>query len=101
MERDYPGWHGIPPSADRFIPPIQLDEPAEPIHWTNGDAPAVWCDLTYPDGAEATAKGFAKAWTTERVLVHWVEFSGAREAWVSASACRPRELPNRARHRDG
>ncbi|WP_026548991.1 hypothetical protein [Arthrobacter sp. Br18] len=101
MAQEHHGWHGIPPSADRFIAPVQLEEPTQPIHWTTENASPVWCDLTYPDDVKQTVKGFAMAWTADAVLVQWVEFSRAREAWVHTAACRRREIPKRERHRDG
>jgi hypothetical protein len=61
----------------------------------------VWADLTYENVSKQTVKGFARAWTKELVMVQWVEYSMAREAWVQASVCRWRELPQRNDHRDG
>lgn len=87
-----PGWHGIPPSADRYVPPLQLEAPTadivEPMR-----SPALWVDLDYPDGSTRTLKGFAMAWTGTEVLAQWIEFSRAREAWVDATRCRRRALP--------
>jgi hypothetical protein len=87
-----PGWHGIPPAADRFGPPLQLDPPAGPVT-ESVKAPALWADLHYADGALRRVKGFAMAWTAGAVLVQWVEHSRAREAWLPASQCSRRELP--------
>lgn len=84
-----PGWHGIPPSADRYIPPLQRDAPSdgitEPLR-----SPGLWVDLAYPDGSTRTMKGFAMAWTRTLVLAQWIEYSRAREAWVDAARCRRR-----------
>ncbi|WP_208739238.1 hypothetical protein [Arthrobacter agilis] len=92
-----PGWHGIPPSADRFIPPLQLDTPStgitEPLR-----SPALWVDLDYPDGSICTRKGFAMAWTDTAVRAQWIEYSRAREAWVDAARCRRRDLKPSAAH---
>ena len=92
-----PGWHGIPPSADRFIPPLQLDAPTgrvtEPLA-----SPALWVDLEYPDGSRRTMRGFAMAWTGTAVLAQWIEYSRAREAWVDAAHCRRRDLKPRPTH---
>ncbi|MHA7217352.1 hypothetical protein ACX80L_00525 [Arthrobacter sp. MDT1-48-3] len=92
-----PGWHGIPPSADRFIPPLQLDAPStgitEPLR-----SPALWVDLDYPDGSTCTRKGFAMAWTDTAVRAQWIEYSRAREAWVDAARCRRRDLKPSAAH---
>lgn len=86
-----PGWHGIPPSADRYVPPLQVDPPSsgitEPLK-----SPALWVELDYPDGSTRTMKGFAMAWTATSVLAQWIEYSRAREAWVDASRCRRRSL---------
>jgi hypothetical protein len=102
MERaPRPGWHGIPPSRDRFEPPKSLPEPTEGVHWTTENAPAVWAELTYPDDRRQTVKGFAMAWTRELVQVQWVEYSMAREAWVTAGKVRRRQLEERRPHRDG
>jgi hypothetical protein len=102
MERaPRPGWHGIPPSRDRYIPPISLPEPAEGVTETTANAPAIWCDLVYPDGATQTVKGFAMAWTASLVRVQWVEHSVAREVWVDAGVVRRRQLEDARRHRDG
>lgn len=84
-----PGWHGIPPSADRYIPPLQLDAPTSGITEPR-TAPALWVDLDYPDGSTRTMKGFAMAWAGDRVLAQWIEYSRAREAWVDAARCRRR-----------
>ncbi|MUK01672.1 hypothetical protein GM708_06845 [Vibrio cholerae] len=87
-----PGWHGIPPSADRYVPPLQLGAPtSEPVTETLR-SPALWVDLDYPDGSTRTMKGFAMAWTESAVLAQWIEYSRAREAWVSARRCRRRIL---------
>jgi hypothetical protein len=92
-----PGWHGIPPSADRYIPPLQLGPPeadiTEPLR-----SPALWVELDYPDGSTRTMKGFAMAWTGSVVLAQWIEYSRAREAWVDAARCRRRALTPRTTH---
>lgn len=92
-----PGWHGIPPSADRYIPPLQSDAPTdgvtEPLK-----SPALWVELDYPDGSTRTMKGFAMAWTGSLVLAQWIEYSRAREAWVEASRCRRRAMSPPATH---
>ena len=78
-----PGWHGIPPSADRFVPPLQLDAPDGPVtepEKAPEKAPALWVELEYPDDRKQTVKGFAMAWTPDAVYAQWVEFSRAREA---------------------
>jgi hypothetical protein len=93
-----PGWHGIPPSADRYIPPLQLDTPGGPVT-EPPTSPALWVDLDYPDGSRRTMKGFAMAWTGSAVLAQWIEFSRAREAWVEAARCRRRDLATRTAHR--
>ncbi|MBJ2119980.1 hypothetical protein I6N91_03195 [Arthrobacter sp. MSA 4-2] len=95
MTGAYGSWQGTPPSADRFTPPIQLEQPAEGIHWTPEKAPPVWAELTYENGSRKTVKGLAMAWTEELVQLQWVEFSRARTAGAEASACR------RNPHRDG
>lgn len=97
----HPGWHGIPPSQDRFVPPESLPEPEAGVHWTTENAPAVWAELVYPGGVVQTVKGFAMAWTRELVQVQWVEYSKAREAWVTADRVRRRQLEERRPHRDG
>lgn len=89
------GWHGIPPSADRFVAPIGLPEPAadgvtEPLK-----ALPVWAELAYSDGSAATMKGFAMAWTRTAVLLQWVEYSRARETWVPPAVCRRRVVESR------
>ncbi|WP_026549176.1 hypothetical protein [Arthrobacter sp. Br18] len=89
------GWHGIPPSADRFVAPVGLPKPApgevtEPLK-----ALPVWAEVTYADGVGATVKGFAMAWTSAAVLLQWVEYSRARETWVPATVCRRRVLESR------
>lgn len=93
-----PGWHGIPPSADRFIAPVQIPPPAEKIT-EPAKARPIWVHLTYGiDSAGAgvreaqTVKGFAMAWTSDAVLAQWVEYSRAREAWVPAAACSRRTI---------
>lgn len=92
-----PGWHGIPPSADRYVPPLQLEAPdgrvTEPLR-----SPALWVDLAYPDGARRTMKGFAMAWTDTAVRAQWIEYSRAREAWVDATQCRRRTLKQHPTH---
>lgn len=55
-----PGWHGIPPSADRYSPPLQLGAPARGST-ESSRSPALWVDLQYPDGSVRTMKGFAMA----------------------------------------
>lgn len=96
-----PGWHGIPPSRDRFVPPESLPEPEECMHWTTEKAPPVWAKLTYPGGVVRTVKGFAMAWTRELVQVQWVGYSMAREAWVTADKVRRRQIEDHRSHRDG
>ncbi|THJ65480.1 hypothetical protein E8P82_12060 [Arthrobacter echini] len=86
-----PGWHGIPPSTDRYVPPLQLDVPTRRVILPQR-SPALWVELHYPDGSTRTMKGFAMAWTATAVLAQWIEYSRAREAWVAASACRRRVL---------
>lgn len=95
------GWHGIRPSQDRFIPPESLPEPEQGVHWTTENAPTVWAELNYPDGAVQTVKGFAMARTKELVQVQWLEYSLAREAWVTADKVRRRQLEERRPSRDG
>lgn len=92
-----PGWHGIPPSADRYVPPLQLDAPASGVVEPQR-SPALWVDLDYPDGSRRTMKGFAMAWTDTAVLAQWIEYSRAREAWVDAGHCRRRALKPLASH---
>ena len=87
-----PGWHGIPPSADRYVLPLQLDPPVQPATEPE-KAPALWVELEYPDGRKQTVKGFGMAWTPDAVYAQWVEFSRAREAWVRPDQCRRREIP--------
>jgi hypothetical protein len=102
MERaSQPGWHGIPPSQDKFVPPISFPEPTEGITTTERNAPLIWCDLIYPDGHSQTVKGFAMAWTNSLVLCQWVEYSMAREAWVNANVVTRRKLEEPRRNRDG
>ncbi|KNC16340.1 hypothetical protein AC792_15225 [Arthrobacter sp. RIT-PI-e] len=86
-----PGWQGIPPGADRFVPPLQRAAPSEGITEPTR-SPALWVDLDYPDGSTSTRKGFAMAWTGTLVLAQWIEYSRAREAWVDAARCRRRDL---------
>ena len=59
-----PGWHGIPPGADRYVRPLQLDPPVQPATQLE-KAPALWVELQYPDGRKQTVKGFAMAWTAD------------------------------------
>ncbi len=87
-----PGWHGIPPSADRYAPPLQLPAPEEPAT-EPAKAPALWVELEYPDGHKQTVKGFAMAWTAGAVYAQWIKFSRAREAWVRPDQCTRREIP--------
>ncbi|TYC99958.1 hypothetical protein FQ377_00325 [Arthrobacter echini] len=87
-----PGWHGIPPGMDRYVAPLQLDAPAHRITLPLR-SPALWVELSYPDGSSRTMKGFAMAWTSTAVLAQWIEYSRAREAWVLATCCRRRTLP--------
>ncbi|MFC3299656.1 hypothetical protein FJV46_10775 [Arthrobacter agilis] len=102
MERaPRPGWHGIPPSTDRYVPPLSLPAPTSGITETSSKAPPLWVDLIYTDGSKQTVKAFAMAWTNSLVRVQWVEFSIAREAWVDAGAVRRRQIEERQRHRDG
>ncbi|WP_026531600.1 hypothetical protein [Arthrobacter sp. H41] len=89
------GWHGIPPSADRFVAPEGLPEPAAGRVTEPPKALPVWADLVYSDGAVATVKGFAMAWTRSAVLLQWVEYSRARKIWVHGSVCRRRVLESR------
>ena len=99
--RPRPGWHGIPPSSDRYVPPVSLPEPTEGVTTTTANAPAIWADLIYADGNVQTVKGFAMAWTNSMVLAQWVEFSMAREVWLDAGAVKRRQLEDRRPHRDG
>ncbi len=93
-----PRWHGIQPSTDRFVPPVQLERPEGPVPEPEKARP-VWLHLEYEDDSRQTVKGFAMAWTGGAVCAQWVEFSRARKAWVPASACsrriigQPRTLP--------
>lgn len=96
-----PGWHGIPPSRDRFVAPESLAPPTDGVHRTTEKAPPVWANLTYPGGVTQTVKGFAMAWTRDLVQVQWVEYSMAREAWVDAAVVKRRQLKDRRPHRDG
>lgn len=73
-----PGWHGIPLSQDRFVPPESLSEPAEGVHWTTEKAPPIWAELAYPGDVVQTVKGSAMARTRELVQVQWVEYSMAQ-----------------------
>ena len=86
-----PGWHGIPPSADRFVAPLQLEEPDDVVT-EQAKALPIWVELEYSDGGRQTAKGFAMSWTPSAVYAQWVEFSRAREAWVRPHQCARREL---------
>lgn len=81
--------------------PESLPEPTEGITRTTEKAPPVWAELTYPEGIVQTVKGFAMAWTRDLVQVQWVEYSMAREAWVTADKVRRRKLEERRNHRDG
>lgn len=102
MERaPRPGWHGIPPSRDRYVAPISLPAPTTGVTETTEKAPPIWCDLVYTDGHSQTVKGFAMAWTNSLVRVQWVEYSMAREVWVDAGVVRRRQLEERRPHRDG
>lgn len=87
-----PGWHGTPPSAERFVAPLQLEPPVEPVT-EPVEALPIWVRLEYPDEHTETVKGFAMAWTEGAVLAQWVEFSQTREAWVRPGQCRRREVP--------
>lgn len=89
------GWHGLPPTTYRFVPPLQLQAPTEGVTESESPAPALWVDLEYPDGSRQTVRGFAMAWTASAVLAQWVEFSIAREAWVRPDQCTRREIPGR------
>ena len=42
-----PGWHGVPPSADRYVPPLQLNAPNGPATEPE-KAPALWVELEHP-----------------------------------------------------
>lgn len=77
---------------DRYVAPLQLDAPAHRIILPLR-SPALWVELSYPDGSSRTMKGFAMAWTSTAVLAQWIEYSRAREAWVLATCCRRRTLP--------
>lgn len=99
--RPRPGWHGIPPSRDRYVPPISLPAPTTGVTTTTENAPPIWCELVYADGRSQTVKGFAMAWTNSMVYVQWVEFSMAREVWVDAGVVKRRQLEDRKRNRDG
>jgi hypothetical protein len=57
-----PGRHGIPPSADRHVPPLQLDPPDQ-LATKPEKAPALRVELEYPERRKQTVKGFAMAWT--------------------------------------
>lgn len=61
----------------------------------------IWADLVYRCGVVQTVKGSAMAWTRNLVQVQWVEYSMAREVWVTASEVRRRHLEERRPHRDG
>lgn len=89
------GWHGLPPTTHQYLPPVQLETPAEGITESVPPAPALWVDLEYPDGSRQTVRGFAMAWTQTAVLAQWIEFSIAREAWVRPDQCTRREIPRR------
>ncbi len=89
------GWHGLPPTTHRFVPPLQLEAPTGPITESTSPAPALWVDLEYPNGSRQTVRGFAMAWTGSAVLAQWVEFSIAREAWVRPDQCTRRDIPRR------
>lgn len=89
------GWHGLPPTTHQYLPPVQLEAPAEGITESVPPAPALWVDLEYPDGSRQTVRGFAMAWTQTAVLAQWIEFSIAREAWVRPDQCTRREIPRR------
>jgi hypothetical protein len=99
--RPRPGWHGIPPSTDRYVPPVSLPAPTTGATTTTENAPPIWADLVYTDGRVQTVKGLALAWTNSMVLLQWMEFSMAREVWVDAGVVRRRQLEDRRRHRDG
>ncbi|WP_247826857.1 hypothetical protein [Arthrobacter antioxidans] len=92
-----PGWHGIPPSADRYVPPLQLEAPTGSIT-EPARSPALWVELDYPDGTRRIMKGFAMAWTGTTVRAQWIEYSRAREAWVDAARCRRRTLEPHSTH---
>lgn len=96
-----PGWHGIPPSRDKYVAPISVPAPTEGITETTSNAPPIWADLVYADGRRQTVKGFAMAWTNSLVFVQWVEYSMAREVWVNANVVTRRQLEERRPHRDG
>jgi hypothetical protein len=99
--RPRPGWHGIPPATDRYVPPISLPIPTEGVTTTTANAPAIWVDLIYSDGRTQTVKGFAMAWTNSMVLCQYIELSRAREVWVDAGAVKRRQPEGRRPHRDG
>ena len=40
----WPGWHGIPPSADRFRSPVTLNEPPEEVTEPEKALP-IWLEL--------------------------------------------------------
>ncbi|TDK27677.1 hypothetical protein E2F48_00605 [Arthrobacter crusticola] len=101
MSASHSSWHGIPPPADRFTPSVQLEQPAEGVHWTREKAPPLWADLAYENKSKQTVKGIAMAWTKELVWMQWIEHSKPRHAGVEAGACRRREIPQRNLHRDG
>ncbi len=90
------GWHGLPPTTHRFVPPLQLETPSHGITESAAPAPALWVDLYYSNGSRQTVRGFAMAWTASAVLAQWVEFSIAHEAWVRSDQCTRRELPRRS-----
>lgn len=71
---------------------MQLDAPSGDITEPAKALP-IWLELSYPDGAKQTMRGFAMAWTAGEVYAQWVEFSRAREAWVLPSQCSRREIP--------
>ncbi|WP_156134964.1 hypothetical protein [Arthrobacter sp. L77] len=90
------GWHGLPPTTHRFVPPLQLEPPTHGITESVSPAPALWVDLEYPNGSRQTVRGFAMAWTSSAVLAQWVEFSIARSAWVRPEQCTRRSIPGRS-----
>lgn len=96
----HPGWHGIPPSTDKFIAPESLPEPEDNVYWTTEKAPPIWAELTYPGDVVQTVKGFAMAWTKELVQVQWIEYSMAREVWVTADKVTRRQFEERRPNRD-
>ncbi len=93
-----PGWHGVPPSAERFVAPVQREPPVEPVI-EPVEALPIWVRLEYPDKHTETVKSFAMAWTEGAVLAQWVEFSQTRKAWVRPNQCRRREIPAKSRFR--